>query len=390
MVVEVKLKLRLCSPLAIHQSRSGTQYIKTLDYIPGTALRGALAETYLLRQGKSDETFFTLFLSDKVRYGDLWPTLGNEASVLIPATAQACKRSKLEHRKSFRDTLLDTLGAGNGNERCPECEETYDRVSGYFADSSSTNTLVNRNRLRISTAIARCTGTVAPEMLFTQHTLHGVQYKGNNKQEIFFQGTILLADASLKDELGQLLSEGKRFSLGAGRSRGLGEVIVESWQECAAKNNLVERWKRFNETAWHTGGEEKNFYFSLTLLSHLALRDEFLRPVLGNITPSHLGLPEGVEWVRYPSRRPVNFFNAVTIAGWNAAQGLPKPDTVALSRGSVLFLQCNQEQEQALLNRLTQIEAEGLGERKEEGFGRIAVCYPIHYERWRGESETGS
>lgn len=385
MVIEVKLKLRLCSPLAIHQSRSGTQYIKTLDYIPGTALRGALAETYLHRRGKPDETFFALFLSDKVRYGDLWPAIGNETSVLIPATAQACKRFKLEHIKSFRDSLLDTWGTENGHDKCPEpeCGENYDRVSGYLVNSSSTNTLVHRNRLRINTAIARSTGTVAPEMLFTQHTLHGVQYKDNNKQEIFFQGTLLLADASLQDELGQLLSKGKRFSLGAGRSRGLGEVIIESWQECATKNNLPERWKRFNETAWLAGGDDKKFYFSLTLLSHLALRDEFLLPVLGNITPFHLGLPEGVEWVRYSSGQPVIFLNEVTIAGWNAVQGLPKPDTVALSRGSVLFLQCDQKQERAVLDRLIQIEAEGLGERKEEGFGRIAVCYPIHYERWR-------
>ncbi len=385
MVIKVKLKLRLCSPLAIHQSRSGTQYIRTLDYIPGTALRGALAETYLLKREKPNETFSTLFLSDKVCYGDLWPTTGNETSVLIPATARACKRFKLEHIKSFCDTLLDTWGTGNGYDKCPEpgCGETYDRVSGYLSDLSSTSVLSPRNRLRINTAIARSTGTVAPEMLFTQHTLHGVQYKDNSRQEIFFQGTLMLTDAGLKDELGRMLSAGRRFSLGAGRSRGLGEVMVESWEECTTENNLPERWKRFNETAWFAGGEDKNFYFSLTLLSHLILRDEFLRPVLGNITPSHLGFPEGVEWVRYSSGQPVIFLNAVIISGWNTAQGLPKPDMVALSRGSVLFFQCEREQERAVLNRLIQIETKGLGERKEEGFGRVAVCYPIHYERWR-------
>jgi CRISPR-associated protein Csx10 len=106
--------------------------------------------------------------------------------------------------------------------------------------------------------------------------------------------------------------------------------------------------------------------------------------VLGEITPQHFELPAGVTWVRYPGPgRAVLFLSTVTVPGWNAALGLPKPDTVALARGSVLLGQCDAGQEQAVLTRLEQIEAEGVGERRNEGFGRVAVCYPIHYFCWR-------
>jgi hypothetical protein len=53
-----------------------------------------------------------------------------------------------------------------------------------------------------------------------------------------------------------------------------------------------------------------------------------------------------------------------------------------MERGSVLLGQCDAGQEQAVLARQAEIESEGVGERRGEGFGRVAVCYPIHYEKW--------
>lgn len=391
MANEMTLKLRLLAPLALHRTRASVQYVETLDYIPGTALRGALAEAYLTQHGQPDETFDALFLSEQVRHGDLWPTIEGKPVFLIPATAQACKRYKLEHRDSFRDILLDTIRPQNAR-RCKclverhgkqeSCDESLDRVSGYLCDLGIPKSLSPRSRLRVSTAIERGTGTIAREMLFTQHTLTG-NLKDNSKKDLFFQGTLRLADPTLRDELEPLLKAGTRLFLGSGRSRGLGEVEVEAWQETVPDVSLPERWQKFNEAAQRAGGDPNLRYFSLTLLSHLALRDSLLRPVLGQIGPQDFGLPDGIGWARYPdSDQAVHFMDKVTVAGWNAALRLPKPDTVALARGSVLLGQCGAGQEQAVLARLAEIEAEGVGERRSEGFGRVAVCYPIHYERW--------
>ncbi len=383
MVLEIALTLALHAPVTLHRTRTGVQFVETLDYIPGTALRGALAEAYLAGQGTVDDSFRALFISDQVQYGDLWPALEGKQTVFLPATAQGCKRYGLKHQKSFRDSLLDVWNSSDDTKTCPECGGSLDRVSGYLCGLSPVEPLSARSRLRVSTSIERSTGTIAREMLFTQYTLTA-QRISEDKVPLLFQGTVRLFDPTLQDKLVHLLSANPTLFLGAGRSRGLGQVEVKAWSEASGPEPLVERWNHFNAAARQAGGDDSKRYFSLTLLSHLALRNDLLRPVLGEITPQHFGLPEEVTWVRYPdSDRPVLFLSAITVPGWNAALGLPKPDTVALMRGSVLLGQCDATQEQAVLSRLTQMESEGVGERRNEGFGRVAVCYPIHSTCWR-------
>ncbi len=395
MAIEMTLILRPLSPLALHQKRAGVQYVETLDYIPGTALRGALAEAYLVEHDRPDDTFQALFLSGQVQYGDLWPTIRDKSTVIIPATAQACKRFGLKHKSSFRDSLLDAF-SGPRDERClcpvecdgkqEQCGEPLDRVQArYLCDVADITPVAAQTRLRVSTAIERSTGTVAREMLFTQHTLTG-KLKGDQNckggKDLVFQGVLRLTEPALQAKLERLVGKGTLF-LGSGRSRGLGEVKVEEWQEAAPDDSLQERWKKFNDAARRAGGDSGACYFSLTLLSHLALRDELLRPVLDGIGPRHFGLPNSVEWACYnESDQQVRFLSAITVAGWNAAQGLPKPDTVALERGSVLLFRCDAAQKQDVLARLAEIETESVGERRSEGFGRVAACYPIHYECW--------
>jgi CRISPR-associated protein Csx10 len=381
MALEIVLTLQ--SPVALHRTRTGVQFVETLDYIPGTALRGALAEAYLTKHGAPNNTFRALFLSEQVQYGDLWPSLEGQQVILLPATAQACKRHGLKHDQSFRDSLLDVWNTLGNDRKCPVCGESLDRVSGYLGRLDPVKPISPRSRLRVSTAIERGTGTVAREMLFAQHTLVGLGMP-DNRQPLLFQGVVRLFDPTLQSELMRLLQPNVTLFLGAGRSRGLGQVEVKFWSEAPATEPLAERYQQFNAVAQRAGGEAGKRYFSLTLLSHLALRDDLLRPVLGEITPQHFGLPDGVAWVRYPdSDQPVLFLSAITVPGWNAALGLPKPDTVALARGSVLLGQCDAGQEQAALGCLAQIEAKGVGERRNEGFGRVAVCYPIHYTSWR-------
>ena len=63
MKTELELTLRLRSPIALHRTRASIQYVKTLDYIPGIAVRGALAEVYLSERGEpDDDTFQRLFV----------------------------------------------------------------------------------------------------------------------------------------------------------------------------------------------------------------------------------------------------------------------------------------------------------------------------------------
>ena len=391
MKTELELTLRLLSPIALHRTRASVQYVESLDYIPGMALCGALAEFYLSEYGEADDDIFqNLFVSGQVQFGDLWPTRRSDltrASVLLPATVQACKRYGLAHRDSLHDTLLDVFAEsellecehvdnGNGSK----CREPLDRISGYLSDLDGREKVAAKSELRVNAAMDRSTGTAAREMLFSQHTLTSESEKPE-LGDICFQGILRLSDSAIKATLNDLLKANTIFFLGSGRSRGLGEVTVERFKPAEPRVSLEERWEGFNDAAHKAGGDANYYHFSLTFLSHVALRDGILRPVLGDIAPHDFGLPEGVEFVhRRDSNQPVCFLNQTTLHGWNSAQGLPKPDTVALTRGSVLLFKCPNGLRSEVLRRLTQIEAEGIGERRGQGFGRIAVCYPVHYQ----------
>ncbi len=93
-MIAYRLRLKIGSPLVIagrHAAQGGAT--ESLDYIPGSALRGALA-AFLLRAGtvNTDPSFQTLFVSDLVRYGNLYPTVEDAVTPTwpLPATAWSC------------------------------------------------------------------------------------------------------------------------------------------------------------------------------------------------------------------------------------------------------------------------------------------------------------
>jgi CRISPR-associated protein Csx10 len=398
--MKLQLTVRSCSPLALSASRANEQFAQGLDYIPASALRGALAASYLQEErAAADEMFQALFQSDQVKYPDLLPTLSDTAtSAVFPVTAQACKRYKLRHPESLEDTLLH-LAAQSAKlqaweqspglileellERkyCPTCQAVQQhsplfRLTRYYTlDGSEGDTIrpvqVYR-RLIAGTSISRATGTVEHGMLFSRDVLEEDQY---------FAGQIWLAGDAAEDleaQLRQLLPPDGVLRVGYGRSRGLGKLEIVKCEPAADSGpDLAQRWEKFNEKARSLGLAAEREYFSLTLASDwIRSDDQFHVPD---------SLPEGSELGIPDAKRHRCVVEATMIMGWNAVLGLPKESQPALKRGSVLLYSVPGEKAGAAQVRLQTIEREGLGERRNEGFGRISVCHPFHYESLRVE-----
>jgi CRISPR-associated protein Csx10 len=66
----------------------------------------------------------------------------------------------------------------------------------------------------------------------------------------------------------------------------------------------------------------------------------------------------------------LSFQGVAEHGGFNRTWGLPLPQTLALAAGSVLRFQVTEPLD---ITRIEQLEAYGLGERRSEGFGRVAV-----------------
>lgn len=387
------LTLKALSPIALHRRRTSEQFAPTLDYLPGGTVRGALADAYL--QGdpsRAEETLFRqIFLSDVVRFSDFLPAGKFDLARILPATAVACKRFE-DHVDSRSDALLrlellrewdsPDLAKHNAWKECPNCEAAglkgkRDRAeAGYYAPDDPATPIKVRRRMIAGAAIERATGTAAHSMLFSHDVIE--ESGAYDKQETLFRGAVLVPE-TLRQEIKDLASKNPRLAVGYGRSRGWGQLEVQGWESPRSEAySLKERWSALNDTIrqlWQQHGRVvPGQYFSLTLQSHLILKDEQTgQPVLDDIQAVHLGLPAGIEW-GYCA------MSAVVVSGWNMAAELPKADDWALGRGSVLLWRIPHDVDpEPILKRLEEIEVNGLGERRNEGFGRMTACEPYHY-----------
>lgn len=394
--MQYKVTLKAESPLAVLASRVSAQFAPTLDYIPGSAIRGAFAEVFINKLGIDDD-FKRIFPNGAIRFSDFWPTFSGNAPTLIPATAAACKRFGLKHSESLHDRLLDDLlkkhhqiKLPQAAKKCPDksCTESRDRVKAtYLVSMNAPQKLGLKRQLRMHVGISRRTATAAQGQLFSYDMLTPESDIGKDTQ-LFFTG-FLTSDSNEAEALFNVLQrvappEREHLSVGKARTRGMGELAIDEFAPDnkpgpVAGEDFDARWNAFNELAQNRSGKKDFCCFSLTLTSHLALTDNFGMPMLNRLDRKDLGLEDALSEDDWKNR--ISYTSRALVSGWNAAQGLPKPDVLALRRGSVIGVAAHissKNEEDELKTALKKLEIKGVGERRAEGFGQIVVCHPFH------------
>jgi len=174
-----------------------------------------------------------------------------------------------------------------------------------------------------------------------------------------FQAVILCQDKDLLDIIQQLLPDSINIWLGGSQSAGYGKtqikyikILSDDW--CEVENPFEKR-----------ANDKK---INITLLSDTILRDEWgqavadanlIKPAIEETLGRNLAQPKSV----------VIYSGSTLIGGFNRKWGLPLPQLPALSAGSVIVF------EGVSLNsdEIQRLEFLGIGERRNEGFGRVAV-----------------
>ena len=90
--------------------------------------------------------------------------------------------------------------------------------------------------------------------------------------------------------------------------------------------------------------------------------------------PSHqLESGGSVSWIAAVTRHE-------RVRGWNAAHGLPRQDDWAVARGAVYVYRFDgaAHQRELLMARLASLSADGVGLRRNEGFGVVSVSNEFH------------
>ena len=403
-------------------------------YIPGTTLAGSLAAAYRLYYPDDETGFRDLFLKEQVWFPNLYPASFKKSKDFqlattdpicpLPKTAQSCKRfpgfQPTEYetdvegpRHGVRDSLLDWAIFELGNraglnaeqllqpleqyKKCRVCEEMkldrpMDHFPGYYRRLSSDSSMLTakvKTRLQTRNGINRETGTVEERILYNRQVI---------EEDAHFWGLVKMPDG-LASSFEKFVGEAGNTSagwlrIGTGRTRGMGKVGLKLGTPAHLSNIDAFRARleafdaKLREKAKPFKLPLSPFYFALTLHSPAILSDGWqgyatsihAKTLLhGNDTlASRVGLPAA------SLQRVYQFSSTRRVTGWNELWGTPRANEIAIDTGSVFLFACTEslteDRRQALIQALAQLEEEGIGRRKAEGFGRICISDPFHRE----------
>ena len=191
-------------------------------------------------------------------------------------------------------------------------------------------------------------------------------------------------------------SGGFLLRIGTARARGLGAVQLhltppQPFVAAARRAGIEERLAHFQprQTEGEIGKAE-SLYAALTLRSPMQLLDE-QGVSTTHLTEQLLRAYQPIAPAKLKILPGSTVLEQEISSGWSASWGLPKPVTPALAAGSVLVVRAPTDERQALLDFLTTLEQNGLGERRAEGWGEILVCDRFHivYDERKAHPQKG-
>jgi CRISPR-associated protein Csx10 len=393
----LRYRLRLLSPTCVALRPEGVgQIAGTHSYLPGSAVRGALAGLWLRGGRRVDLTserraaFDHIFLNPEVRFGCAWPYAHNRDTQVVPLSAWSQKRDggwRGDRKKGVKDVLADLLRAEH-TQQPPTDLDDLDRYSGEFVSYDvDWRDLTPRRRLITRTAITPpdpdgppSREVVADGRLFSIEALEaGQEFSGvvSGPDGPIADLTAVL-DAAAAPEPGAMVP----VTLGQARSRGLGHaVLVEvdsPWapEEPRDPDALLAQARRFTERAG--GNPATTYYLPITLESDALLRDRFRIPCTS-------GEPGETLW-RVDPPPPATMILALAVqttrwvGGWDILLGAPREAQLAVQQGSIWVYSVPTNDVPAAIAWWLTAERRGIGERTTEGFGQVQLLHPLHLE----------
>ena len=398
----LRILLTAETPLSFRTGRNPSQST-TLPYVSGTSLVGCLAQAYQWLGGNHAE-FAEFFLRDRIRFGNCYPAdfktdelSGEDQPVLqMPLTARSCKRfsgfkynadREQELRAGVTDALVPLALFALSHETAPqillplethpETGQPLERIDGFFRRGRTADQIGQpkvRLETRTRTGINFQTGTAQSSVLYSRQVIPaGTPFWGR----WWIDDDLWETFQTFVDEA----NEGQ-LRLGNNRTRGFGRIqfSAEPLEEDRRGNEIGELGQRitaFTERLKAAAGKDvatpAALYVPILCVSDVILHDPLRRSrlQLGGEDLAAVGIP-AAELVFHAA-------STAQVQSWSALWGLPKADDCAISKGSV-FLFALQRNDQETFAKLLQLQDQGLGERKTEGFGMISVADRFHTE----------
>ncbi len=353
--------VELHEPLLASQVRSGeANSAITYPFIPGSMIRGALATQYMaggtVVDLEKNKTFSRLFLDGTVCYLNAYLAHPDNRSRALPKPLSwfVLKENADDPTPDIFDFVFKEQGG-----------QSYKVPDGgdFVWQIGSSVALISPNRASIVHNTSRNPNRK------DQESSDVYRYEALAPEQIF-AGAIVSEDVVLLKEIEPLLKtllsdklERGVFNLGGSHTAGYGRVSTSllgldpDWHEFEPilANDNSEQYE-YNEE-----GEERSVVDEtapklaiLTCLSDLIWRDRS-----GQIS-SHLTTPSGIK----PEKA---FYRLRPVGGFNRKWGLPLCQAWAIQAGSVFVFPAT------CYGELEEWVTKGVGERRAEGFGRVAL-----------------
>lgn len=333
-------RIHLLQPLLVTQLGAGEENsATTYNFIPGSVLHGALASRYI-RQKKlndplRDQECRRLFFDRSVCYLNAYLAdrhSQGERSLPKPLSWRVQKDEKSDEYAEIHDWAI---------HQEDELENPAIPSGEYFwwdedEDDSVALTLPKRYIQVHNASDTRMRKAQKDSTVYRYEALAAKQV---------FVTAILAEDREILEKIQTFLNNNKVMTLGGSRSAGYGLVRFE------VDSQINPEWREYQQN-----NKPYDKIVVLTLLSDTILRNEDGQPTTD--------LDEIVDCKNIAAFKQVR-----VIGGFNRKWGLPLVQVPALRAGSV-FVYSQDEVDQ---NKLNQWVEQGIGERRAEGFGRIAI-----------------
>ena len=409
----LRVIIKALGPLSFPRRKPGTQFRESLDYISGSALFGALG------QAASQSGQFNAAQFRDLRCHNAYAAYPKDSEQdnswirPIPATAQGEKGSKDMH-----DTLIERLCWEKQQPPAIIYSPTdtagrpWEARGGFYTiqDKKPVRRDPPEQRVITRAGINRKRGTSQDNILFSPLVLNEVTYLPNEQdpQPTQFVGSIVAPDGFAADELLSSIEW-----IGAHQSTGHGHVeitctTVAEWP-CNTKTELSE-WqhtppqpsgkqkeyllKRIEQLtkACHDqgriyeqlGGQKLDItghIFTINLLSDTILLEHGWQPTMVLTAEMLEEMTKKTEEMTGIKAKLLRSFASYDYAGgWHALWQRPKESHVITRKGSLYVFEIDKKLElnDKDLEKLYQLQLQGIGERVQEGYGQIRICDEFH------------
>jgi CRISPR-associated protein Csx10 len=386
---ETLLVIEAREPLAFPESKPGAQFRRSLPFVPGAALFGALGGA-LDRSERFDPA-----LLRRLRCRNAYPMRDGDKWVRpLPATAMTPKgenrpRDSLAPRVCWEQQTPPALvyaptdTEGRPLEAAGQKFYTIREGKLEFRDATQ--------RIHTRVAINRRRGTAEDSLLYSFFALN--ETSPGTDAPTRFIGSLALVDpddSALWSQVTEIVTQ-QVDRLGARQTTGVGGVRITLRDHPSDRSihqrveALTQRFKRqiahyraLGGAAWELSGQ----VFTVNLISDaILLRDGWLPTQ--ELSADMLRDATGIE-----ARLVRSFTTTRVVGGWHALWQRPKISHVAVRFGSLYVFETQHPLSNNDYTALERFERDGIGERRQEGFGQVRICDDFHLIDW--EDGNGS